>query len=122
VVEDNEINQAVVSEMLKLRNIEHDIANDGLEAVDKVSQLARSKQRYALILMDCQMPNMDGYQATACIRQLTQPSADVPIIALTANAMKGDKEKCLAAGMDDYLPKLINQTSFYTLLDQYFSQ
>ena len=119
VVEDNEINQAVVSEMLKLRNIEHDIAFDGLQAVEKVMTLGKNNHSYALILMDCQMPNMDGYQATACIRQLAEPLSEIPIIALTANAMKGDKEKCLKAGMNDYLPKPIGQSSFYSMLDKY---
>jgi signal transduction histidine kinase len=101
VVEDNLVNQLVVANMLKNLGQQVDTALNGREALERMHQ-----QRFDLILMDCQMPEMDGYQATAAIRQLSEPSAArTPIIALTANAMVEDRERCLAAGMNDYLSK-----------------
>lgn len=119
VVEDNEINQLVISEMLKLLNIEHDIADDGVKALEQLNSAAKQNYFYSLILMDCQMPNMDGYQTTSNIRQIESPIASIPIVALTANAMKGDREKCIAAGMDDYLAKPIEQSSLYDILEKF---
>ena len=105
LVEDNVVNQKVAISMLKkigLPNIE--LAEDGKEAVS-MSQ----EKNYDLILMDCQMPEMSGYEATGLIRkrELSQHLPRIPIVAMTANAMQGDREKCLAAGMDDYLSKPI---------------
>ncbi len=117
VVEDNFINQMVVSEMLKVKGIEHDIAEDGIEALDIVKQSIDTP--YSLILMDCQMPNMDGYQATENIRQLAAPLNRTPIVALTANAMKADKEKCFDSGMNDYLAKPLEQQLLYEMLEKY---
>lgn len=97
LVEDNPVNQSVIEAMLRSLGFEVDLATDGEQAVT----LATEKS-YAAILMDCRLPHMDGYQATRCIR-LHQ--ADVPIIALTANALPGDRERCLEAGMNDYLSK-----------------
>lgn len=102
LVEDNAINQKVARSMLKRLGYECDVASNGLEAID-----ALQGNTYRLILMDCQMPVMDGYEATAAIRQLPPAMANIPIVAMTANAMVGDRERCLAAGMDDYVSKPI---------------
>lgn len=105
LVEDNVVNQAVTRGMLKLLGLEVDTASNGEEALT-----LSAKVPYDLILMDCQMPVMDGFEAT---RQLRRSDANsnqkTPVIALTANAMQGDKERCLDAGMDDYLAKPINR-------------
>jgi len=98
VVDDNLVNQRVVVRMLEKLGFPHDVASDGADAVR-----AASKSPYSLILMDCQMPEMDGYEATRRIR--AQESTRTPIVALTAGALKGEDEKCRAAGMDDYLTK-----------------
>jgi signal transduction histidine kinase/CheY-like chemotaxis protein len=119
VVEDNEINQIVVGEMLKQQQIEFDVVNDGLEAIAKLAHEEQNNRFYSLILMDCQMPNMDGYEATRQIRLLTAPIATTPIIALTANALEGEREKCYACGMNDYLSKPIEQTLLYNILEKY---
>jgi CheY-like chemotaxis protein len=101
VAEDSQINQKVVTRMLERLDCTVDLAADGKQAVKMAVAGA-----YDLLFMDCQMPEMDGYQATANIRRL-QPGQHTPIIALTANAMGGDRERCLAAGMDDYIAKPI---------------
>ena len=119
VVEDNEINQIVVGEMLKQQQIKFDVVSDGLEALTKLKQEKQNNRFYSLILMDCQMPNMDGYEATRQIRLLTAPIATTPIIALTANALEGEREKCYACGMNDYLSKPIEQTLLYSILEKY---
>ncbi|MDH5301257.1 MAG: response regulator [Gammaproteobacteria bacterium] len=102
VAEDNLVNQKVIKGMLARLKLEVDVVGDGQAAVNAVSA-----QQYAVVIMDCQMPVMDGYEATAEIRRLAGENkiTDLPIIALTANAMIGDREKCLDAGMDDFLPK-----------------
>jgi two-component system sensor histidine kinase/response regulator len=100
VVEDNATNQKVATAMLGALGLRSVVAGNGLVAVE----LARERQ-FDLILMDCQMPVMDGYEATAAIRALPGERGRVPILALTANALQGDEGKCLAAGMDAFLPK-----------------
>ncbi|MDR3416267.1 MAG: response regulator [Nevskia sp.] len=102
LAEDNRVNQEVAIEMLTLLGADTRLAVDGLEAVESLEQL-----RCDLVLMDCQMPKMDGYEATVSIRRREQERGlpRVPIIALTANAVIGDREACIAAGMDDYLSK-----------------
>ena len=101
VVEDNEINQMVALGMLESLGYEVDTADNGILALE-----ALEDEVYDVILMDCQMPEMDGYEATRRIRtHENRTVASIPIIALTANAMSGDAEKCIAAGMDDYLSK-----------------
>ncbi|MBC8166191.1 MAG: PAS domain S-box protein, partial [Bryobacteraceae bacterium] len=101
VAEDHKINQKVAEYMLRKLGCEVEIAVNGLEAVK-----ACSGTRYDLVLMDCQMPEMDGLTATRHIRAL-EGGWSIPIVALTANAMEGERERCLAAGMDDYLAKPI---------------
>ena len=102
VVEDNPVNLGVARKMLQRLGLTCDAVTDGKSAVT-----AASGSRYDLILMDCQMPIMDGYEATRLIRQRERgkDAPQVPIIAMTANAMAGDREKCIEAGMDDYLSK-----------------
>jgi signal transduction histidine kinase/ActR/RegA family two-component response regulator len=104
LVEDNRINQIVATELLKNLKLEPEIADNGIKALEKLNSTS-----YDLILMDCQMPEMDGYETTKAIREgkAGEKNQDIVIIAMTANAMKGDKEKCLNAGMDDYLAKPI---------------
>jgi CheY-like chemotaxis protein len=98
MAEDNAINQRVGRLILQRAGFEVDLANDGREAIE-----AHRKRSYDLILMDCQMPVMDGFEASRNIRQLDAPQP--VIIAVTANALVGEREKCLEAGMDDYLSK-----------------
>lgn len=114
LVEDNAVNQMLATAILKKGGHRVDLANDGVEAVDAV----RSKP-YDVVLMDVQMPNMDGLEATRRIRQLDNPDrAKVHIIAMTANALLGDRETCLSAGMDEYLPKPIDQKRLRAALEQ----
>ena len=103
LAEDNNVNQRVALAMLAKGGHEIDIANDGVEALMMASQ-----KQYDVVLMDVQMPNMSGVDATRKIRRLPGPNADVPIIAMTANAMVGDRESYLAAGMNDYISKPID--------------
>jgi len=101
VVEDNRANQIVVAGMLERLGLEPALASGGQEAIDLLTL-----RRFDLILMDCNMPDMDGFQTTAAIRSMgDNPVSLTPIIAMTANVQEGDAERCLAAGMDDYLPK-----------------
>jgi signal transduction histidine kinase/DNA-binding response OmpR family regulator len=104
LAEDNAVNQLVATTMLKKLGYTIDVVNNGEEAINAVQ-----KERYDLILMDCQMPVLDGYMATEAIRKSTQPKSerDIPIVALTAHAMMNNDQKCFDAGMDGYLTKPI---------------
>lgn len=114
VAEDNPVNQKVIIGMLKKLGFSADIANNGAEVLD-----ALNKANYELIFMDCQMPVMDGYDATRAIR--TSDSKHIHIVALTANAMPGDEEKCLAAGMDAYIPKPLSIATIQETLNKYLA-
>jgi CheY-like chemotaxis protein/HPt (histidine-containing phosphotransfer) domain-containing protein len=117
VAEDNVVNQQVILGMLKHVGCSAEVVNDGGAALQELD-----KKLYDLILMDCQMPNIDGFEATRIIRERErQPSNNgsgryIPIIALTANAMEGAREECLAAGMDDYLAKPFSITQLQNIL------
>ncbi|MCX8070522.1 MAG: response regulator, partial [Thermodesulfovibrionales bacterium] len=119
VVEDNQMNQLVIKNMLNRLNLKCDIANNGLEAIEALRRIP-----YDLVLMDCQMPELDGYEATYFIRnpdtQVLNPK--IPIIALTAYAMAGDKEKCIQAGMDDYLTKPVNFEKLSFVINHWLSK
>ena len=111
LAEDNLINQRVAMALLKKAGINIDVAQDGNEAL-----IATRNKKYDLVLMDVQMPKMDGLEATLAIRRELS-AKDLPIVAMTANAMKGDKEKCLAVGMNDYLSKPIKPKELYSTLE-----
>ncbi len=112
VVDDNAVNRTVVSKMLQRYGATFDVARDGVEAVDAVEAT-----RYDLVLMDCQMPRMDGFEATHAIRRRETDGQHVRIVALTANAMPEDRRRCLAAGMDGYLAKPIRSDFLTKVLD-----
>jgi CheY-like chemotaxis protein len=103
VAEDNPVNQRVVLGLLAKLGHRADAVRNGLEAVKAVES-----GTYDLVLMDCQMPELDGFEATRRIRRLSGRCANVPIVALTANAMQGDRERCLEVGMNDYLAKPVD--------------
>jgi CheY-like chemotaxis protein len=103
VADDDPTARTLAARMLQRIGYESDVVEDGLQAVQAVQD-----KPYCAVLMDCQMPRMDGYQATRTIRQLTGREGEVPVIALTANAMEGDDMACMVAGMDDYLAKPVN--------------
>lgn len=115
LVEDNHVNQKVALAQLKRMGYAVQAVGNGREAVEAVE-----RQAYSVILMDCQMPEMDGFEATRLIRQLEERiGRHVPIIAMTANAMNGDREACLAVGMNDYLAKPIRTEELHALLKKW---
>jgi PAS domain S-box-containing protein len=111
LVEDNSVNQKLASHFLEKLSCSADLAANGFEAIE----MCRRK-RYDVILMDCQMPEMDGYAATGQIRCSLGPNRNTPIIALTANALTEDRERCLAAGMNDYIAKPIRRDQLAEML------
>lgn len=120
MVEDTKINQLVLKGLLNRLNLEVDLALHGLEAL-AILRETTAENPYALILMDCLMPEMDGYETTKQIRagHAGDHYREVPIIALTANAMKGDREKCLLAGMNDYVSKPIIPEKLVAVLEKW---
>jgi PAS domain S-box-containing protein len=114
VVEDNQVNQQII--LYQLKNLGHEVIvlDNGFDAIEKWQQVPID-----LILMDCNMPRMNGYAAAREIRRREAPDRHIPIIALTANAMNGDREKCLAAGMDDYLSKPTKQGTLEKVISRW---
>ena len=122
LVEDNRINQELALGLLQEFGLQCDIANNGLEAIETLLSSVQEKT-YSLLLLDCQMPKMDGYEATQKIRQgmAGELYTAVPIIAMTANAMVEDRQRCLSAGMDDYVSKPIDVDVLEKKLKQWLS-
>jgi signal transduction histidine kinase/CheY-like chemotaxis protein/HPt (histidine-containing phosphotransfer) domain-containing protein len=118
LAEDNPVNQTVAIAMLKRQGYRVDVAGNGLEVLEALSRIP-----YDLILMDCQMPEMDGFEATSRIRDRKTPLLrhQLPIIAMTANAMSGDRERCIAAGMNDYLAKPVKPQQLQQMLEKWLT-
>ena len=117
MVEDNPINQMVAQKMLEKIGLKATIANNGIEALQCLDQ-----QSFDLVLMDCQMPEMDGFDATREIRKLDIKALDqkhLPVVAMTANVMSGDRERCLEVGMDDYIGKPVQRDQLATVLKKW---
>jgi CheY-like chemotaxis protein len=115
VVEDNAVNQEMARAMLDMLGFDVITASNGREGV----AAAVAEDELAVILMDCQMPIMDGLAAARAIRSAENGGRRVPIVALTGNAMPGDREACVAAGMDDYLAKPFSLTALRNMLDRW---
>ncbi len=116
LAEDNPVNQTVALRQLKKLGYEVDLARDGAEAIRLFQE-----HKYPLILMDCQMPEVDGYEATRQIRQLANGHPPVRIVAMTANAMRGDRERCLKEGMDDYITKPVRVEELRAAIEKAFN-
>jgi len=114
VVEDNHINQRVARHMLQRLGCYVDVAANGREGVQMLKMFP-----YDLVFMDCQMPELNGYEAAAEIRRMEGTSRHTPIVAMTAHAMQGDRERCLAAGMDDYISKPVRQENYVAALERW---
>jgi len=117
LVEDNPVNQMVAKKMLEKMGMDYEMVNNGQEAVDLIAE----DQNFNLILMDCQMPVMDGYEATHVIRDKEKEPDHIIIVAMTANAMEGDKEQCIEAGMDDYIAKPVKSPDLKAILYKWLS-
>jgi CheY-like chemotaxis protein len=109
VVDDNEMNRSLMEHLLSEWNLSFDMADNGWEALARLQQ-----SDYDLVLMDIQMPEMDGYNATRRIR--TELGLDVPVIAMTAHALAGERERCLSSGMNEYISKPVNERELYELI------
>jgi len=114
LAEDNPVNQKLAKMMLTKAGYQVEVANNGQEAVEKYT---KDPEAFDMIFMDIQMPEMDGIKATKAIRDIGFDT--VPIVAMTANAMKGDREKCLEAGMDDYIPKPVKRELVFEMLEKW---
>ena len=114
IAEDNEINQRIALRILEKSGFAADAVANGRLALEAVQ-----RRHYDLVLMDVQMPEMDGFEATAAIRNLAGVKREIPIIAMTANAMAGDRERCIAAGMDDYISKPVSMLELRSALDRW---
>ncbi|HEY9790085.1 MAG TPA: response regulator [Candidatus Obscuribacterales bacterium] len=115
VAEDNVVNQRIIILLLEKLGLQAYVVNNGIEAVKAVSE-----HDYPVVLMDCHMPEMDGFEATRAIRKMEAISGKhTPIIAVTALAMAGDRERCIDAGMDDYIPKPIDKERLKNKLNQW---
>ena len=117
LVEDNVVNQKVALRLLEKMGYRVDVVADGNAAL-----AAWQVDRYDLVLMDCQMPELDGYETTREIRRLEAGLRRVPIVALTADAMKGTEQKCLDAGMDDYISKPIDREKLRICLERHLGE
>ena len=117
VVEDNEVNQLVARSMVAKLGYEADVVADGSEAV-----AATAATEYAAVLMDCHMPVMDGFEATKAIRARDDGRRRLPVIAMTAGALDEDRERCLAAGMDDYLTKPVDADNLERVLSRWIPE
>ncbi|HEU0064509.1 MAG TPA: response regulator, partial [Flavisolibacter sp.] len=109
IAEDNAMNQHLISHLMKSWSIDYVIVDSGAKAVEEIR-----KKEYSIVLMDIQMPDMDGYTATSIIRR--ELKSNIPIIAMTAHAMVGEKEKCLQLGMNDYISKPLKETVLYNII------
>ena len=118
VVEDNEVNQRVIMTMLNKMGHDAFLATNGEQAVD----LVKKNDSIEFVFMDCQMPVMDGYEAAKKIRENESPNQHVNIVAMTGNVMEGDRERCIEAGMNDYVPKPIRMSSLEASLNKWLSQ
>ena len=114
VAEDNVVNQKVAVRMLEKLGCRVDVAANGREAIQMLEMLP-----YDVLFLDCQMPEMDGYEATGAIRNRQDAVRGLPIVALTANALQGERERCIDAGMDDYISKSVDMTDFETMLQRW---
>jgi CheY-like chemotaxis protein len=114
LAEDNEINRRVAIGLLEKVGLRADAVGTGRQAIQ-----ALSRQKYDLVLMDVHMPDMDGFEATSVIRQSEETDSRTPIIAITANAMTGDREQCLSAGMDDYVSKPLQLAELQRVLSRW---
>lgn len=114
IAEDHPVNQKMMKVLMERAGAEYTLCEDGLDVLDAL----RTDEDYDLILMDLHMPNLDGFNTTQAIRAMPPPLSRIPIIAVTADALSGDREKCLAAGMDDYLAKPVRLTDLQQVISR----